>query len=82
MTSGIELPMIICGSQYWHQNIILIQYFARKLIRDNTTAQVFIYGKGDNNVYPLKYKAQADGSLVSFIHDIGIPRDLVTDRSK
>ena len=53
-----------------------------KLTRVNTVAQVFIYNKGDSHLYPLKRKAQVGGSLISFIHDIGVPIDLATNRVK
>ena len=51
-------------------------------IRGITVAQVFIDGKGDIYVYPLERKSLICGSLMSFIHDIGIPRDLVTGGAK
>ena len=53
-----------------------------KLIRSNTTAQVFIDGKVDSHFYPLKLKAQAGRSLVYFICDIDVARYLVTNGGK
>ena len=53
-----------------------------KSIKMNAVAQVFIDGMGDNHSYPLRQKSQAGDSLMSSIHDVGVPRDLVTDDEK
>ena len=49
-----------------------------KSIRENSMAQGFSDGKGDTRMYPLTRKNKVGGSLMSFIHDVGVPRDLVT----
>ena len=51
-------------------------------VRQNRMAQIFTDGKGDTHLYPLKRKAQVGRSLMSFIQDVGVPRDLVTDGAK
>ena len=51
-------------------------------VRQNKMAQIFTDGKGDTHLYPLKRKAQVGSSLMSFIQDVGVPRDLVTDGAK
>ena len=56
--------------------------FKIKLMRGSTTARVFIYGKGVDDFYPINRIAQVGRSRMSFIHNIGVPRDLVTDGSK
>ena len=53
-----------------------------KSIRGHKMAQVFTDGKGDTHLYPLTEKAAVGSSLMTFIQDIGVPRDLVTDGAK
>ena len=37
---------------------------------------------GDYRVYPMILKSQAPEALVSFIRDVGVPRNLVTDGAR
>ena len=53
-----------------------------KLTRGHTLTKVFIDGKGGTYFYPLREKAAVGSSLMTFIQDIGVPRDLVTDGAK
>jgi hypothetical protein len=51
-------------------------------VRQNNIAQIFIDGKGDTQMYPLKRKSHVGSTLMSFIQDVGVPRYLVTDGAK
>jgi hypothetical protein len=55
-----------------------------KSIRGHVAAQVYTNGKGFDRIYPMKDKkgASVDHTLVSFIHDVGIPQTLVSDGAK
>jgi hypothetical protein len=50
-----------------------------KSVRGFTCAQLFTDGHGFSRVYPMKSKADAHHSLMQFIHEVGIPKDLLTD---
>ena len=53
-----------------------------KSIRDNNAAQDCTDEKDSSNFYPLERKSLIGRSLVSFIHYVGVPTDLVTDGDK
>jgi hypothetical protein len=42
-------------------------------------AQIFTVGHGFVRIYPMKNKSEAHHALMRFIHDIGVPKDLLTD---
>jgi len=50
-----------------------------KSVRGFTCAQLFTYGHGFSRVYPMKSKADAHHALMHFIHEVGAPKDLLTD---
>ena len=64
------------------------QYYAdemfstAKSIRGHKGASVYTNGAGFDHCYPWKRKAHAPETLMSFIHDCGIPHTLVTDGAK
>ena len=50
-----------------------------KSIRGYTCAQLFTDGHGFSRVYPMKSKGDAHHALMQFIHEVGVPKDLLTD---
>ena len=66
------------ASKYYSDTI----FIKIKLIRSSSCDQVFSDSKGDTNLYPLRHKNQLEGSLMYFINDAGVPKDLVTKKSK
>jgi hypothetical protein len=42
-------------------------------------AQLFTDGHGFSRVYPMKSKGDAHHMLMQFIHEVGVPKDLLTD---
>jgi hypothetical protein len=50
-----------------------------KSVRGYTCAQLFIDGHGFSRVYLMKSKGDAHHALMQFIHEIGVPKDLLTD---
>jgi len=50
-----------------------------KSVRGYTCAQLFTDGHGFSRVYPMKSKGDAHHALMQFIHEVGIPKDLLTD---
>ena len=48
----------------------------------NKCVQVFTDGSRDCHTYPMTLKSQAPGTFMSFIQDVGVPRNLVTDGAK
>jgi len=50
-------------------------------VRGFTCAQIFTDGHGFVRVYPMKGKSEAHHALMHFIHDVGVPRDLLTDQA-
>ena len=50
-------------------------------IRKCTAAQVFTNGRGYDRFYPIRSKAFAPDSLMSFIQDVGIPKTIISDNA-
>ena len=50
-------------------------------IRKCTAAQVFTNGRGYDRFYPIRSKAFAPESLMSFIQDVGIPKTIISDNA-
>jgi hypothetical protein len=50
-------------------------------LRGNRVVQVFTDGRHNTFVYPAKAKGTADQSLMTFRHDVGVPKDLTSDNS-
>jgi hypothetical protein len=48
-------------------------------VRGYTCAQIFTDGHGFVKVYPIKGKGEAHQALMRFIHEVGVPKDLLTD---
>ena len=48
-------------------------------MRGYTCAQIFTDGHGFVKVYPIKGKGEAHQALMRFIHEVGVPKDLLTD---
>ena len=51
-------------------------------VRGYTCAQVFTDGHGFVRIYPMKNKADAHHALMRFIHEVGVPKNLLTDRAQ
>jgi hypothetical protein len=56
-------------------------FASHKSLRGNTCAQLFTNGMGYDRFYPMKTKGDASESLMRFIQDSGVPRDLTSDRA-
>lgn len=50
-------------------------------MRGYTCAQIFTDGHGFVRVYPVKSKSKAHHALMHFIHDVGVPKDLLIDHA-
>jgi len=50
-------------------------------VRGFTCAQIFTDGHGFVRVYPMRSKSEAHHTLMRFIHDVGVPKDLLTDQA-
>jgi hypothetical protein len=50
-------------------------------IRGFSCAQIFTDGHGFVRVYPMKNKGEAHHALMQFIHDVGVPKDMLTDQA-
>ncbi len=57
-------------------------FSSRTSVRDNKTAQIFTDGKYNTYVFPGDSKGQAPEALMTFIHDVGFPKDLTSDNSR
>jgi hypothetical protein len=50
-----------------------------KSVRGFTCAQLFTDGHGFSRIYQMRSKADAYHALMQFIHEAGVPKDLLTD---
>ena len=54
-----------------------------KNVNNNICCQVFTNGRGDTHCYSYHRKVKVDGSLMDFIHDIGmVPNYIVANNAK
>ena len=53
-----------------------------KSLRGNMYYQLFCNRGNYRKTYPLKSKSEAHHALDSFIHDVGIPEEMLTDNAK
>ncbi len=51
-------------------------------VRGYTCAQIFTDGHGFVRIYPMRSKSDAHHALMRFIHEVGIPKNLLTDRAR
>jgi len=51
-------------------------------VRGYTCTQVFMDGHGFVRVYPMKSKGDTQHALMHFIHEVGVPKNLLTDRAQ
>jgi hypothetical protein len=50
-------------------------------VRGHTCAQIFTDGHGFVRVHPMKNKSEAHHALMRFIHEVRVPKNLLTDRA-
>jgi len=50
-------------------------------VRGYTCAQIFTDGHGFVRVHPIKKKSEAHHALMRFIHEVRVPKNLLTDRA-
>ena len=53
-----------------------------KSLQGNMYCQLFCNRGNYRKTYPLKSKSEAHHALDSFIHDVGIPKEMLTDNDK
>ena len=53
-----------------------------KSLGGHTAAQVFTNGRGYDRFYPISKKSEAPEALISFVQDVGIPQELVSDNAE
>jgi hypothetical protein len=51
-------------------------------VRGFTCAQIFTDGHGFVRIYPMRSKSDAHHALMKFIHEVGVPKNLLTDRAQ
>jgi hypothetical protein len=51
----------------------------KKSVCGFSSVQIFTDGRGFCRVYPLRSKGDAHQALMQFIHDVGIPKELLAD---
>lgn len=80
----LERPLRTSQAHMRFLNLNIITYMdtmfsSRKSVRGYTCAQVFTDGYNFSRVYPMRTKGDAPHALMLFIHEVGVPKSLLSD---